>query len=102
MRRNSCNARPPWRHAELTTISYDDVANTRTVNVWSTHLSVNSAGERLSELSNLQACASQWSEARILAGDFNMQVSSPEYAAATVSYVDAWDLARANGLTINC
>jgi endonuclease/exonuclease/phosphatase family metal-dependent hydrolase len=77
------------------------VASSRTVNVWSTHLSVNSAGERLYELGNLQACASQWPEARILAGDFNMQASSSEYAAAAASYVDAWALARTNGVTIN-
>jgi endonuclease/exonuclease/phosphatase family metal-dependent hydrolase len=76
-------------------------ASNRTVNVWSTHLSVDSAGERVAELRNLQGCASQWPEARILAGDFNMQASSGEYAAAVESYVDAWDSARASGVTIN-
>jgi endonuclease/exonuclease/phosphatase family metal-dependent hydrolase len=77
------------------------LANGRTVNVWSTHLSVNSAGERVAELYALQACAGQWPEARVLAGDFNMQASSGEYAIAASAYVDAWALARANGATIN-
>jgi endonuclease/exonuclease/phosphatase family metal-dependent hydrolase len=65
------------------------------------HLSVNSAGERTSELRALQSCASQWPEARVLAGDFNMQASSGEYALATESFVDAWPTARDSGVAVN-
>jgi len=36
-----------------------------------------------------------------MAGDFNMQASSSEYAVAAASYVDAWALARALGVTLN-
>jgi endonuclease/exonuclease/phosphatase family metal-dependent hydrolase len=77
------------------------LASGRTVNIWSAHLSVDSAGTRLAELRTLQSCARQWSEARVLSGDFNMQASSTEYAAATETYVDAWAAARDSGLTIN-
>jgi len=76
-------------------------AGGRTVNLWSTHLSVNSSDERLAELRALQACTRQWPEARVMAGDFNMQASSAEYSAATETFIDAWAAARASGLTIN-
>ena len=76
-------------------------ANGRPINLWSAHLAVDSAGARLSEVYALQACASSWSEARIIAGDFNMQASSTEYAAAVSGYQDAWAAARDAGVTIN-
>ena len=36
-----------------------------------------------------------------MAGDFNMQASSPEYAALAATHSDAWAAARARGATIN-
>ena len=76
------------------------------VNVWSTHLSVDSAGERVAELRNLQGCASQWPEARILAGDFNMQVGTSEYYAAASAFNDGWlnasNLGTAYNYSGNC
>jgi endonuclease/exonuclease/phosphatase family metal-dependent hydrolase len=73
----------------------------RAVNLWSTHLAVDSGSTRAIEISAMQSCASQWSEARLMAGDFNMQWTSGEYAVAAASYVDAWAAARALGVTIN-
>ena len=75
--------------------------NGRAINVWSAHLAVDSGSERLREIYALQACAQGWPEARILTGDFNMQQSSGEYAAAVSSYTDAWAAARSLGVTIN-
>lgn len=75
--------------------------NGRTLNVWSAHLAVDSASVRLSEVYALQGCAGEWSEARIIAGDYNMQQSSAEYAAAASGYVDAWAKARELGATSN-
>jgi endonuclease/exonuclease/phosphatase family metal-dependent hydrolase len=77
------------------------VVGGRLVNFWSAHLAVDSGGTRAVEVAALQGCASQWPEARLMAGDFNMQSSSGEYAVATATYVDAWDAARAMGTTIN-
>jgi endonuclease/exonuclease/phosphatase family metal-dependent hydrolase len=77
------------------------VAGSRVVNLWSTHLAVDSSSTRAVEISALQNCASQWSEARLIAGDFNMQWTSGEYGVATASYVDAWAEARSLGATIN-
>jgi endonuclease/exonuclease/phosphatase family metal-dependent hydrolase len=75
--------------------------NGRTVNVWSAHLSVSSAIDRLYQTKALQTCASGWSEARIIAGDYNMQEGSTEYNQAIVGYSDAWKVATALGTTLN-
>jgi endonuclease/exonuclease/phosphatase family metal-dependent hydrolase len=77
------------------------IAGGRVVNLWSTHLAVDSSSTRAFEISALQNCASQWSEARVIAGDFNMQWTSGEYGVAAASYVDAWAQARSLGVTIN-
>ncbi len=75
--------------------------NGRSINVWSTHLSVSSASARLAEVKSLQTCAKDWPEARILAGDYNMQAGSAEYNAAIVNYTDAWKAAKALGTAVN-
>jgi endonuclease/exonuclease/phosphatase family metal-dependent hydrolase len=77
------------------------VINGRPVNIWSAHLAVDSASARLSEVEALQRCARNWSEARILAGDYNMQQTSAEYRAAANAYEDAWAVARSRGATFN-
>jgi endonuclease/exonuclease/phosphatase family metal-dependent hydrolase len=81
-------------HAKVT-------VNGRSINLWSSHLHVSSASARLAEVKALQSCASTWSEARILAGDYNMQYGSTEYKAAVVGYTDAWLAAKAIGATTN-
>jgi endonuclease/exonuclease/phosphatase family metal-dependent hydrolase len=75
--------------------------NGRALNVWSTHLSAYSASDRLSEAKAMQACAANWPEARILAGDYNMQQGSTEYNQAVTGYSDAWLAAKAIGATTN-
>jgi endonuclease/exonuclease/phosphatase family metal-dependent hydrolase len=77
------------------------LVNGRTINLWSSHLHVSSASARLAEVQALQACALRESEARILAGDYNMQYNSTEYKAAVVGYADAWLAAKAIGATVN-
>ena len=77
------------------------LVNGRPLNVWSTHLTVDSASARLAETNAMQACAAGWSEARILTGDYNMQQGSAEYNQSVVGYSDAWLVARALGSTTN-
>ena len=77
------------------------VVNGRNVNIWSSHLDVNSSGTRLEEIYALQGCAAAWSGAAILAGDYNMQASSSEYSAAVSGYTDAWLAAKYAGTTQN-
>jgi endonuclease/exonuclease/phosphatase family metal-dependent hydrolase len=65
-------------------------ANNRTLNIWSAHLSVDSATERKAEVKALKACGLSWSEARIAAGDYNMQADTAEYIEMAIGQYDAW------------
>ena len=73
------------------------LVNGRPLNIWSAHLHVSSASNRLTETKGLQTCAQTWAEARIISGDFNMQYQSPEYYSAVTGYNDAWLTAKALG-----
>jgi endonuclease/exonuclease/phosphatase family metal-dependent hydrolase len=73
----------------------------RTINVWSAHLALDSSSMRTSEVRALKACASNDSEQRIVAGDFNTQQSSPEIAEMGRDYIDAWPAAKALGKAID-
>jgi endonuclease/exonuclease/phosphatase family metal-dependent hydrolase len=64
--------------------------NSRTLNIWSAHLSVDSATERKAEVKALKACGLNWSEARIAAGDYNMQADTGEYIEMATGQYDAW------------
>jgi endonuclease/exonuclease/phosphatase family metal-dependent hydrolase len=85
-----------WKSAHISIL-----VNGRSVNLWSTHLDVDSAKNRTTEAGTMQACASAWPEAHIIAGDFNMQAGSTEYKAMTANYSDAWLTAKALGATTN-
>ena len=77
------------------------VVNGRTLNVWDAHLSLDGSGERTSETRALQACETNWPEARIAAGDYNMQADTAEYKSMTEGHVDAWRAAKALGTAVN-
>ena len=77
------------------------VVNARTLNVWSSHLALDSTSVRSAEIRALQACGQQWSEARIFAGDYNMLPSWPEYAVALEGHIDAWSAATSLGTAVN-
>jgi endonuclease/exonuclease/phosphatase family metal-dependent hydrolase len=77
------------------------VINGRPINVWSIHTTVDNADSRLAEVKGLQTCSLSWPEARILAGDYNMQQGSPEYNQAMVGHTDAWLVAKALGTAVN-
>jgi endonuclease/exonuclease/phosphatase family metal-dependent hydrolase len=77
------------------------VVGGRTVNLWTTHLDVDSGSARVTEVGVMQACGRAWAEARIIAGDFNMQQASTEYNAMAAAYTDAWPAAKALGATTN-
>jgi endonuclease/exonuclease/phosphatase family metal-dependent hydrolase len=64
--------------------------NNRSVNLWSAHLSVDSATKRKAEAKALRACELNWAEARIAAGDYNMQADTPEYIEMATGQYDAW------------
>jgi endonuclease/exonuclease/phosphatase family metal-dependent hydrolase len=77
------------------------MVNGRPVNLWTTHLDVDSGSARVTEVGVMQTCARAWAEARIIAGDFNMQPASTEYNAMAAAYIDAWPAAKALGATTN-
>jgi endonuclease/exonuclease/phosphatase family metal-dependent hydrolase len=77
------------------------LVNNRPVNIWNSHLDVNSGKTRLAETRALQACGRNWSEARIAVGDFNMQAGSAEHKSMLEGHVDAWPAAKALGRTSN-
>ena len=77
------------------------IVNGRPINVFSAHLHVGSASARYTEAKTLQACASNWAEARIITGDYNMQYGTAEYNAAATGYGDAWLSAKALGTAYN-
>jgi endonuclease/exonuclease/phosphatase family metal-dependent hydrolase len=66
------------------------VRNGRTINVWSAHLDVSSGSVRVAETQALRTCEKGWAEARIAAGDFNMQPFTTEYYSMAVEHTDAW------------
>jgi endonuclease/exonuclease/phosphatase family metal-dependent hydrolase len=77
------------------------IVNGRPINLWTTHLDVDSAGNRLKEAGAMQSCAKAWSEAHVIAGDFNMQSSSKEYKAMAKYFDDAWMVAKSRKATSN-
>ncbi len=73
----------------------------RTVNVWDAHLDVNSGTVRLAETRAIQRCQLNWTEARIVAGDFNMQPETAEYKSMLEGHVDAFKAAKSLGTFVN-
>jgi endonuclease/exonuclease/phosphatase family metal-dependent hydrolase len=66
------------------------VRNGRNINVWSAHLDVSSSSVRVAETTALRTCEKGWAEARIAAGDFNMQAFTSEYYSMATDHTDAW------------
>jgi endonuclease/exonuclease/phosphatase family metal-dependent hydrolase len=77
------------------------LVNGRAINVWSAHLDESSSTARLSETQVLQGCEQSWTEARIAAGDFNMQTGSAEYNSMATGHTDAWLVAKSLGTAVN-
>jgi endonuclease/exonuclease/phosphatase family metal-dependent hydrolase len=66
------------------------VINGRPINVWSAHLGLESSAGRTAEVKALKVCETGWAQARIAAGDFNMQADTTEYNTIAVDHYDAW------------
>jgi endonuclease/exonuclease/phosphatase family metal-dependent hydrolase len=74
--------------------------NGRTINFTTTHLYYNSTSARLTQIADLIAWEKGLAESRIIAGDFNAQPTTSEYAAMKVPYVDSWAQAQSDGTAI--
>lgn len=69
------------------------VVNGRPINVWSAHLGLESSAVRTAEVKALKTCENGWAQARIAAGDYNMQAGTTEYTTMATDHHDAWKAA---------
>jgi len=72
----------------------------RTVNIFSTHLSYESSDWRLQQLSEINSWTSNFSEQKILLGDFNLSPNWAEYIPMTTLFYDSWQEAFNVGTAI--
>jgi PKD repeat protein len=74
--------------------------NGRLISFFSTHFQwpASASGERQVEANQLVAFASKFAEPRIIAGDFNAQVYTPEVETILQQYYGAWDEAVSRGV----
>jgi endonuclease/exonuclease/phosphatase family metal-dependent hydrolase len=75
--------------------------NSRTFNVWSTHLAADSASGRVAEVNALQACMSNYAQQRVVAGDFNASSSTAEVKDMVSGHYDVWAQAKSLGVSVN-
>jgi endonuclease/exonuclease/phosphatase family metal-dependent hydrolase len=66
-----------------------------------THLYYDSASWRLDQIGELTAWAKGLAEQRIIAGDFNAQPTTTEYATMKGTYVDSWAQAKSDGTAVS-
>jgi endonuclease/exonuclease/phosphatase family metal-dependent hydrolase len=62
----------------------------RTINLFSTHLSPESASWRTTQLNEMNSYMAGFPEQRIAVGDYNLSPNWAEYSTMTASYYDAW------------
>jgi endonuclease/exonuclease/phosphatase family metal-dependent hydrolase len=77
------------------------VVNGRTVNFFSTHLAVESGSYRVKEAKTLLDCMDNFSQQRLVAGDFNAQAGASELRLMTDGHSDAWAKAKSLNATTN-
>jgi endonuclease/exonuclease/phosphatase family metal-dependent hydrolase/regulation of enolase protein 1 (concanavalin A-like superfamily) len=75
--------------------------NGRTINLWSTHLAVESGSYRVAEAKTLVSCASGFAQQRVIAGDFNAAIGTTELNTMTAGYIDGWAKAKSLGVAVN-
>jgi endonuclease/exonuclease/phosphatase family metal-dependent hydrolase len=66
------------------------VVNGRAINLFSTHVSWDSASWRTTETYGVKSWASTWSEQRIVMGDFNTWPNTSDYTIMASAYSDSW------------
>jgi endonuclease/exonuclease/phosphatase family metal-dependent hydrolase len=74
--------------------------NGRAINVFSTHLDADSGSRRSTQMSQLKSWMSQFSEQRLVGGDFNTWPSAGEISSMTGTYYDTWAEAVSDGTAV--
>ena len=72
----------------------------RTINLFSTHLSPDSADWRYTQLAQISSFMSGFSEQKVLVGDFNLSPNWSEYTTMTSTNYDSWQEAFNVGTAI--
>ena len=72
----------------------------RTINFFATHLDPDSSGTRYTQVGELMAFASGFSESRIVVGDFNAGPDLSETVRMTSGYYDGWMRAMSAGTAV--
>jgi endonuclease/exonuclease/phosphatase family metal-dependent hydrolase len=75
-------------------------ASGKTINFFATHLDADSSGTRYTEVGELMSYASNFSESRIVVGDFNAGPDLSETVRMTGSFYDSWPLAMNAGTAV--
>jgi endonuclease/exonuclease/phosphatase family metal-dependent hydrolase len=73
------------------------VVNGRAINMVSTHLDADSSSRRLTQVNQLKAWLTTFSEQRIVAGDFNWYPGTAEINEMAETYYDSWAVAKSKG-----
>jgi endonuclease/exonuclease/phosphatase family metal-dependent hydrolase len=76
------------------------VVNGVTVNLFSTHLDAESSTRRVTQMNEVKAWVSSFSQQHIIAGDFNASPGAAEIATMTAFAYDAWAVAKAQGTSV--
>jgi endonuclease/exonuclease/phosphatase family metal-dependent hydrolase len=76
------------------------VVNGVTVNMFSTHLDADSSTRRATQMNELKAWVSGFSQQHVIAGDFNAGPTAAEIAIMTAFAYDAWAMAKAQGTSV--
>ena len=71
-----------------------------TVNIFSTHLDADSSTRRATQMNELKAWVSNFSQQHIMAGDFNAWPGATEIATMTAFAYDSWAIAKAQGTSV--
>ena len=97
----------PIEAAEGKTLSYSRsvaraqiTVNGARVNIFSTHLDADSAARRVTQMAELKAWVSGFSQQHIIGGDFNAWPGAAEISNMTAFCYDAWATAKTAGTSI--
>ena len=76
------------------------VVNGVTVHIFSTHLDADSSTRRATQMNELKAWVSNFSQQHIIAGDFNASPGATEIATMTAFAYDSWAMAKTLGTSV--
>lgn len=70
----------------------------RTIHLFSTHLSPDAQSWRVTQMNEMHAWMSGFSEQKIIAADYNLSPNWPDYLTMTSGFYDSWAQAAASGV----